>query len=312
MALIENPKNPLVAKLQDIHLFHFDGAPCAQRVRFALGEKGLARSRDVPWASDAPQHIRGFEGGWVSRPVSLIKKEHVSEAYAQIQPNMVVPALVHDGQLHIESMEIIDYLDHAFPDNPLRPVDPTAAALSDEMVDLGKKLHVAVRYVNFHWGLGSLAKLGSKAEARLKTLEKDGSPEKLFQFYSRYDKNAIEEETYLSHLRDLEAGYAKCEALLTSDGRAFLTGDTFSTADIIWSIKVLRIFECGYPFAQNFPALFEWFQRVSQRPAFQTSVMSHHKLMSRAFRLKAGAEKLLGYGLARVAAKPSVGRTTAA
>ena len=47
MALVDNPKSPIPAKLSGMHLFHFDGAPCAQRVRFSLPEKGLFRSREA-------------------------------------------------------------------------------------------------------------------------------------------------------------------------------------------------------------------------------------------------------------------------
>ena len=39
MPRIDHPKSPLVPKLQGLHLFHFEGAPCAQRVRFALAER---------------------------------------------------------------------------------------------------------------------------------------------------------------------------------------------------------------------------------------------------------------------------------
>ena len=48
MAGIENPPNLLVQKLQGVHLFAFDAAPCFQRVSFALAEKGLKRARKVP------------------------------------------------------------------------------------------------------------------------------------------------------------------------------------------------------------------------------------------------------------------------
>ncbi len=46
MPKVEQPASPIPGALNGLHLFHFDGAPCAQRVRFALGEKGLARGRE--------------------------------------------------------------------------------------------------------------------------------------------------------------------------------------------------------------------------------------------------------------------------
>ena len=52
MTRVENPKSPIVAKLEGVHLFHYDGAPCAQRVRFALHEKGLVRGREGRFDDD--------------------------------------------------------------------------------------------------------------------------------------------------------------------------------------------------------------------------------------------------------------------
>jgi len=295
MARVEHPKSPLVAKLRGVHLFHFEGAPCAQRVRFALAEKGLARGRDVPWRSDAAATLEAPAGTWTSRPVSLIKREHLSEAYAEIHPDMVVPALVHDGRLYLESMDIVRYLDEALPGPALIPPDPDAAALAAELVDEGKRLHVSVRYVSFRWGLGRLGKLDAQTEATLKRLERDGSPEQLVSFYARFDRDQIDEATFLQHLRALEHGYARLERML-GDGRPFLVGDTLSVADILWSLAVLRIRECGYPFAR-FPALSAWYERIERRPGFRDGVMAKHRTLSRVFRLKAAVENLLGVGL---------------
>ena len=297
MPRIDNPKSPLVPRLQGLHLFHFEGAPCAQRVRFALAEKGLTRDRDVAWQSDAPDTLVAETGTWISRHVSLVKKDHLTDAYAAIHPNLVVPALVHDGRLYIESMDIDDYIDATWPQNRLLPDDADRAALTRSLVAQAKALHVSVRYVSFRWGLGRLGKLNANDEENLRRLETDGSPEHLVSFYERYDRGQIEEATFAEHLAALEGGYATLERLLSADGRPFLTGDSFTIADIIWSLKVLRIEECGYPFAANFPALFAWYGRVTNRPAFKEGVMSRHTAMSRTFKLKAAAANLMGHGL---------------
>ena len=84
-----------------------------------------------------------------------------------------------------------------------------------------------------------------------------------------------------------------------------MTGESFSKADIIWAIKTLRIRECGYPFKENFPALYAWFERMQQRPGFQAGVMNHHRTMSMAFRLKAATENLLGRGIKRASRAPA-------
>ncbi len=152
---------------------------------------------------------------------------------------MVVPALVHDGRLYIESMDIISNLDETWPANPLLPADPRAAKLAEELVELGKELHRSVRYVSFNWGLGKIGKINADYEKTVQRLEARGSPEKLADFYSKFNNNEIDEATNLQHLQALEAGWA-AQAQRLQDGRAFLTGESFSKADIIWAIKTLR------------------------------------------------------------------------
>ena len=297
MTLVQSPESSLVPKLKGVHLFGFDGAPCSQRVSFALAEKGLKRGKRVPWQSDAPGHVSAETGTYTFRNVSLIKHQNLTEEYAAIQPNMVLPALVHDGQLHIESMDIIDYLDQAWPENPLTPTDPEAAQSCQELVEQGKQLHVSIRHMTFHWSLGKMGKIDQKTEATVRRLEADGSPEQLSKFYSDFNRNEISHETFTKHLHALETGYAAQEDRLKSDDRQFLTGNAFSTADIIWAIKVLRLTECGYPFAQNFPALAAWYQRIEQRPGFQDGVLARNRFFHKAFRFKARVEKLLGVGI---------------
>lgn len=300
MPHVETPRSPLISKLSGLHLFHFEGAPCAQRVRFGLAEKGLRRGLEVPWQSEGPETLHAEEGTWISRHVSLIKKDHLTPEYAAIQPNMVVPALVHDGRLYVESMDILSYLDERFEQGRLVPVEPAAANQVHALVEEAKKLHISVRYVSFRWGLGRLGKLGSKDEQMIQRLEPASSPEKLGHFYGRYDRNGIDDATYAEHLRALEGGYERIGQLLSQPGHPFLTGDEFTAADIIWSLTVFRIYECGYPFDRNFPAVAEWFGRVQERPGFKNGVMQRHRAMSRAFRFKSKLQNWLGMGLQQV------------
>ena len=303
MPLIEYPSSPLVPKLRGLHLFGFDGAPCSQRVSFTFAEKGFKRAGRVRWNDNSPTACVAPPGAYVFRPVSLIKKEHLTPEYAALQPNMVVPVLVHDGRIVIESMDIVAYLDQLVATQALVPVEPQAAALMHELIELGKALHVSVRYVSFHWGLGRLGRIGRDDEARIAQLESTDSPEQLLAFYKRYNRDAIDEDTYLGHLRALEEGWGRQEARFVADDRPFLTGASLSRADILWAPMVLRIFECGYPFAARFPRLNAWFEQMRARPGFQTGVLAPNQTMHRVFRLKAAMERLLGGGLARVATR---------
>ena len=295
---IENPKSPIVGKLKGVHLFHYDGAPCAQRVRFALYEKGLVRGREVKFDAQDPASCEGEEGAWVSRQVSLVKKQHMTQTYAEIQPNLVVPALVHDGELHIESMDIVAYLDDAFGGPALLPKhDAALMADAQSLTDLGEQLHRSIRFVTFRWGLRGLARLSKKEEGNLRALLNNAADEEqLISFYEGYDDGSIPESVFLDHLEKLNAAFQQHEQRL-QDGRRFLTGDDLTMADIIWAMKTLRLLECDYPFDELYPTYLSWYERIAERPSFREGVLGKHRLMSSAFRLKADVERLFGIGL---------------
>lgn len=298
MPLIEHPESPLIPQLSGVHLFGFDAAPCSQRVQFALAEKGLNRGRSVSWRSASERDRDAARGTYTFRSVSLTKHENLTPEYAAIQPNMVVPALVHDGRLYVESMDIVAYLDQAWPGTSLIPADPKVAELADTLVDRAKALHVSVRHITFNYSLGALGRLKPAQLKAVADLEQNGSPEQLADFYERFSKRQIPHETFVMHLHALEAGFAELEALLQSDQREFLTGSAFSIADVIWSIKVMRLVECGYPFSQRSPALARWYQRVSKRPAFRDGVARRNRFFHYFFRSTSAIERFFGKGVA--------------
>jgi hypothetical protein len=57
-------------------LYHNDMSTCAQKVRFALVEKGVS---------------------WESRHLDLRARDHQTPEYLRLNPNAVVPTIVHDG-----------------------------------------------------------------------------------------------------------------------------------------------------------------------------------------------------------------------
>ena len=100
MPIIEPGREDL-KDLNGIHLWHGGMSNCSQRCRITLNELGLE-----------------FE----SYPMNLQAGEHATEEFQQINPNGVVPVLIHDGTVVINSVDIIDYLDNKFGDAHLRPV----------------------------------------------------------------------------------------------------------------------------------------------------------------------------------------------
>jgi len=65
---------------------------------------------------------------WESIPVNLLHAEQQSEAFRDINPQGLVPALEYDGQVISQSLAIMEWLDETFPSVSLLPSDPLVKA----------------------------------------------------------------------------------------------------------------------------------------------------------------------------------------
>lgn len=139
--------------------------------------------------------------------------------------------------------------------------------------------------------------LNSKENKNLKTLAANGKDEEnLVSFYDAYSNKGIPQSIFDDHLLKLYKAFSDLNTQL-SDGRAFLMGDTLSIADVFWSMKILRLIETGYLFAELHPLVHQWFLRMYKRPAFQQEVMANNRLLHRVWRTKAAIERTFGVGL---------------
>ena len=80
-------------------------------MRLALEEKGIA---------------------WTSHHVNLPKNENLGPEFQALNPNGVVPVLVHDGTTVIESNDIIQYLEQNFDGPVLNPDQPADKLFLEE------------------------------------------------------------------------------------------------------------------------------------------------------------------------------------
>src|SRR5262245_54806105 len=83
-----------------LELYHHGSSACAAKVRFALEEKRL------PWTG----HV-----------VDIFRGEQFRPEFLALNPKGVVPVLVHDGFVVPESTVICEYVEDAFPENPIFP-----------------------------------------------------------------------------------------------------------------------------------------------------------------------------------------------
>ncbi len=90
-----------------IELYNRLTSTCSQKVRMCLAEKHL-----------------DYDDIWIDGN----KKENLSPEYLKLNPNGVVPTMVHDGKVIIDSSVICEYLDEVFPHPSLSPNDPVERA----------------------------------------------------------------------------------------------------------------------------------------------------------------------------------------
>ena len=78
-----------------INILHFQGSSCSQKLRIFLNEKKI---------------------DWKSYHIDLVKGDNFTKWFLGINPRGVVPVLVDDGEVYIESNDIIQHLDKIIND----------------------------------------------------------------------------------------------------------------------------------------------------------------------------------------------------
>lgn len=106
-----------------LQLYHNDMSVCAAKVRMVLAEKRLE---------------------WNGIHLNLRAGDTQKPEYLELNPNAVVPTLVHDGTVIIESTVICEYLDDAFPEPPLKGDSIERARMRLWTKQLDEGLHIAV------------------------------------------------------------------------------------------------------------------------------------------------------------------------
>lgn len=93
----------------ELTLYTYFRSSAAFRVRIALNLKGLKAEQKF---------------------VHLLKNggQQFAPEYERLNPQHLVPTLLHDGHPLQQSLAIIEYLDEMFPDPPLLPSDPLGRA----------------------------------------------------------------------------------------------------------------------------------------------------------------------------------------
>jgi len=269
---------------QGLHLLHFRASACSQKVRIFLNLKGIE---------------------WISHPVNLATGANFEPWFLGVNPRGLVPVLVHDGRVHIESNDILTYLERIFPEPALIPEErrDEAATLLREEDDL----HLSLRSLTMRFVLPRF--LAAKKPAALVRYEqtrgtvggiRDPHKEIELQFWRDYARQGVTDEEAQAAASRFKRVYDRFDAVLAD--RAYLLGDRLGVLDIAWFIYTHRLESAGYPVAANHPAVYRWYRELLARDEFAREVSAPLPvtLITRGLR---AAQVLRGTTLSRVAAQ---------
>jgi glutathione S-transferase len=223
-------------------------------VRFALAEK------ELPWSS----HY-----------VDVLAGEQFRPEFVALNPKAVVPVLVHDGAVIVESTVICEYLEESFPAKPIYPRAPLERAqvrVWTKAVD--EELHpacsaityvVSHRYTILRKGTGSFEDFLARGSG-------EGAAARAAKW--QWIQHGLEAPGAADRIRLYDAYLHKMErALAESD---WLVGERFSMADIamtpylnrLAALAMHRLWEGG-----RLPRVEKWLARVRARPTFRPALV---------------------------------------
>ncbi|WP_293440596.1 glutathione S-transferase family protein [Planktotalea sp.] len=231
-----------------LKLFHANHSTCSQKVRLCLAEKGLA---------------------FASQLVNLATNEHLMPEYLKLNPNGVVPTLVHDDAVITDSGVICEYLDEVFPDTPMLPSDPAQRAVVRAW---GRYLDevptAAIRVPSFN--MAFLPRFDALDDAAFQEQQADVRPIRK-QFYERMGRKGFNDAEVDAAMDQFTSTLVRMEKRLAQV--PWLSGQAFGLADIIVLPLVDRMDDLSFAsmWENGFPLVTDWFTRAKQRPSFETA-----------------------------------------
>lgn len=234
-----------------LELYHAPISTCSQKVRMALCEKGLE---------------------WKDNLVNLTNGEQFAPEYLKLNPNAVVPTLVDDDAVLIESTLINEYVDDRYADNPLKPEAASerhAMRLFTKQAD--DQAQPAIGVLTYAIGARPVL-LGQPKEEVLAMFAKIPAEGRRRARISVFEQGVKAPEvadaikTFIEFFDDMEARLEKHD---------WLIGSEFSLADIAAMPYVLRIDHLGLtPMITDgaHAKLADWYARVQGRAAFDGAI----------------------------------------
>jgi len=229
-------------------LYHGRTSVCSIKVRLALAERGVS-----------------FD----SRLMTL-RGDQFDPGYMNLNPHAVVPTIVDDGRVVVESTVIMHYIDEAFPGAALMPADPLARSKVRMMTKLmDEHIHVSCMTLTF-------ATANREWLARMTPQEMEAelakSPDrKRAEIKRQVVTHGLDAPLVVDAIRQHQKLLDGIEAAIKNG--PYLAGQQWSLADAaatpyVWRLDKLKLARMW----DDRPGVLAWYDRVRSRPSFKAAV----------------------------------------
>ena len=182
-------------------LYNAPQSTCSQRVRFVLNAKGLA-----------------FD----EKKLDLLEGDQLKPDYLGINPNGVVPSLVHDGKVVIDSSVIMEYLDEVFPaPERLVPEEPVERAKMRALMRFIDEVPAAAIRVP-SYNLAFLPTFQAMSEAEFRALAESKPLRK--EFLLSMGRTGFSEKEMTSSMERLAKSVRRMDEAIRASGGPFMLG----------------------------------------------------------------------------------------
>ena len=245
-------KTKEILEWKGIHLLNYQFSACSMKTRIYLNLK------NIPFKS---------------HQINLSAGENFSQWFQGINPRSLVPVLIHDGDVHIESNDILQYLEGCFENNPLIPADKKMEV--SELLSFEDNLHIDIRNITFRFMVPKLLNKGKKAKPKSNdkaTLNGEADPldDANRNFWKEYEEFGIKDEDVTESLSKMNSALKNIDSIL--NGNEYILGSNLSVIDIAWFIYVTRIQHANYPLQERHPNVYEWYKRLYKNKKFKDEV----------------------------------------
>ena len=233
-----------------ITLYHGSTSVCSAKVRVGLAEKGL---------------------DWKGELLDLKAGEQFDPAYLALNPNGVVPTLVHGGLVVRESSLILEYIDGLSTQNPLMPRDPAAIVATKLWLLKCLDIHAAINTLTY-------------ATIRRGNILAAQTPEQIAAMIARIPnpkaaakrRDIIDNSLASFHVEgDFHTLHNTFTEMSASLNRTrWLAGECHSMADVALISYIDRLDRLGFDgfWSSQFPEVTAWLTASRQRASYLTAI----------------------------------------